>query len=219
SVALGSGAASAAVVDLSAGDLVNVVGGPGSASTAPWAPSNLYLSNISYSVNGNSKTTKAGMFDLLVEHVGEGDWQRLLAFCLEPDKNFAYNNPFLVVDNISNDLRKMWGTYFADVDTQLEAAAFQIAIWELVVDAGGGYDLTSGNFVLGSGQNALETKANEYLSGWDAWAALLRLQDLGKNAQGGKQDLLVEVPVPGTLALLGIGLAALGAVRRKKVDA
>ncbi len=118
------------------------------------------------------------------------------------------------------------GSTFGDFATTNESAAMQLAIWEIVFDDGlslGAGNLTAtGNVnVVGMAQGYL----NDIFSGPQTAAPGWQLYRFTNDLQ---QDYLsatyVEprsppqggpLPLPGTLALLGAGLAGLGFARRK----
>lgn len=207
-LAVAASTANAATIEV--GDSLNVRGGAG----GELGPSNLYQS-VGYKAGAFEGTYTIGLLDLEAEHVGKGDWQRILAFCLEPSVFFGYDNPFKVVDNLSDNLKRMWATHFSSVNTGLEAAAFQVAVWELVTDSA--VDLSSGGFQLYAPSSAVGVQAAKYLNSSD-WgntlANLVRLQDNAQNTTAA-QDLVIDVPTPSTLALLMLGLLGIGAVRRR----
>jgi uncharacterized protein (TIGR03382 family) len=100
------------------------------------------------------------------------------------------------------------------------AAAFQIAVWEIVYDfnaeAGrSSLDITSGRFDARSTNGnplaaGISSKVNEF---WDAIGGGARTLDVFGFHNSTAQDQIV--PTPGGLALGGLGLIAMGRRRRK----
>jgi PEP-CTERM motif len=124
-------------------------------------------------------------------------------------------------------MESMWGTYYDDVIGNAQtAAAFQLAMWELVHETATPNDIETGNFHLvsllttstnnnGATFSGLVSLANGYLdsTSWTETADLVLLDD------GSHQPFLVEVPEPSTIAMLIIGLLSLGSmklIRRKR---
>jgi hypothetical protein len=215
-VALSVAACGASAASIQTHDLLDLRSGAG----GELGPSDLYA-GVSYGFRFNlddaytSGGGYAGILDLEAAHFGDTDWRRVLAFCLEPGSSFGYNSPFKVVANISNDVKRMWATHFDGIDTDEEAAAFQVAIWELVWDTET-TDLDDGLFKLTT-DGVIRTQALAYLDGesWDnALANLVRLQDNQQNSPD-RQDLVIDVPTPTSLALFALGLIGLGTVRRR----
>lgn len=101
-----------------------------------------------------------------------------------------------------------------------EAAALQIAFWELLYETGGTYDITAGNYRArkqdGSPLEAeVVTKAQQYLAAAGSSVAPYYKSDLGPNGPL-SQSFVAPVPEPTTIAALGIGLAALLRKRGRK---
>ena len=148
---------------------------------------------------------------------GGSDW---LAFCIDLFQTYNIPADFDVVGAPGGEgspffqrLDKLYTSYFAGVDTSVEAAAFQIAIWEILYD--GSFNLVDGEFRLAGVGDAVLSQVKAYLAGLDQQSGGGYAFTFLKN--DGYQDLVIASPVPlpaGALLLLG-ALGAMGVVRRK----
>ena len=175
--------------------------------------------------------------------LGSGVANHFLAFCIEPRQFIASGVTYDVgtVAQAATNLggigltkaaliEELFGRYAPNLAapmSQLLASALQIAIWEIVRELPDNpLDVTAGNIFFETPENpsgiiALAQSFVQSLDGTGPMAVGLMVILNGINGDpstdAGTQDLLVQVAVaePASLAMLGLGLAGLGAARRR----
>lgn len=151
-------------------------------------------------------------------HVSTSSSESFVAWCIDLAEglklpfDYQEGGPQFGADATDN-LSRLFTGFVEDIDTGVKAAAFQVAIWEIISDAT--HDLTQGEFFVMNNQ-AVQDEANAYLSGLSAFDADY---DLRYFTASGSQDLLTgapsPVPLPATGLMLLAGLGMLGYRARK----
>lgn len=185
---------------------------------------------------GGSYNGRAGSFKMHDASNGLGLGEDFIAFCVDlaggvRDDNFHINNeaPFDPGRKLSDfqkaNVENLFQASYADVDVNdnIQAAAFQLALWEAAYETNEALDLSldDGNRFGNSSDAAIKSKADEYLASLASWDGTkifeVNFLDAERNST---QDLvtaqLAPVPVPAAGLLLIGGFGALAAVKRRK---
>ena len=193
--------------DIAEGDVVNVKLGSGLVNPKVGGVEvNLNGTTIGYSVGNDAIWAGCYLMDV------QGIATNYKSFCMNVQKDPAFTYVAHTASAANTDIEAMWGTYYDDVVNDfIKAAAFQLAIWEIIHE-NGSYDITSGNFYFqalytsspnnnGATFEGLVGLANSYLnsSNWTTSANLVML------TAGAYQPFIAEVPEPATMVLLGLG--------------
>jgi hypothetical protein len=111
--------------------------------------------------DGDKSTVKAG--ELLVKV----DGTNMTGFCVDLDNSVKSSWTASISSgswlNGAKQVAYLFDTFAGSVTTGVQAAALQVAIWEVLEDHGDGYDLSKGDFKL-SGSSSVATAAMSYLS-------------------------------------------------------
>ena len=189
-------------------------------------------------------TFDTGVFNLEARDVPGGQVRELRAFCI--DLKQAAPMAWTAYDDVSLDMgpkpygaaeaypmgmvrameiMELWGRNYASVDTDVEAAAFQIAIWEIIFDDGA--DILSGDIqiVVATGDpGTAAALAQTWVDALDGTGPMnfglraLVNDDYQGFVYDGEEGATSPIPEPLTMATALIGLCGLGSyVRRRTV--
>ena len=232
-VCLPLGAASAATFD--SGTTYSVSTQSGGNAFLDSSGQNAWARGVSITSFGNSESGGAGLLRLKAT-APSGAMQDFVAFCMTPWQYLHLPNTYQKDATLSLSsaqlgwvgalVQNAWST----IQDRNSAAAFQIALWEIVsepafngADLSTAYDLGHDNFILNSvGGTGVRAAADNLLASImsGSWApttsgfTLLKYTDENHKTQ----NLLTvaPVPLPATGLLLLGGFGALAAVKRRK---
>lgn len=186
---------------------------------------------VSITSPADTRTVNAGAFRL-----AEGA-RNFLAWCVDAVTEISLpstytqaaepfdNDPLFSPDVVPNILR-LFNTAYAglDVTDTVQAAGFQVALWELIYDGPDGpFNLGAGEFRLNNNQ-AVRDAADGFLAGLDGYDTgnyALTFWEAPTNTSGSKRlsQNLIEatvIPLPAGVWMLLAALGALVAVRRAR---
>lgn len=184
---------------------------------------------VSFTALGQSHDLPVGEFDV----TGPSPLGSFAAYCFDPNAVLSQPGHYNISDEVNEGISRLFvaagfnGYSFATdgVDTNIEQAALQLAIWEVKYDGltsnSGLAGLTLGDFtvggpkttaaVLGATSSLLAAAYNLAPGAYNNVRFFTPAAEFGKN-----QPLVTTVPEPSTYALMAACLGVVGLVARRK---
>jgi hypothetical protein len=189
-----------------------------------------YPPALTFQLTGPSMNVGAGGFSAVYTPTG-GAPTSFIAYCIDLVQTFSFNSSFDVTPvsalahfgaTTAGALDRLYTQRFAAVANNIESAAFQLAVWEIMNETSGSYSVSGGSFMAAAtpGSNSNDLTAIGYANAW--------LEALSSGAFGGyrltaltsatRQDQLMATPVsePETYAMLLAGLGLMGFLARRR---
>ncbi len=183
---------------------------------------NAWYIGASYTVNGQSRTNiAAGVFRLKATNAADGNVRNFMAFCMSPLAWLRLPLDYTTGNDLGRTaltrLSALANGAWDQITNSRTAGAFQLAVWEIVSEAGG-LDLGTGNFVLtGTSSNSARALAQGWLDQVGDGSFRANPYTITTLKADNTQHLMTNdpspVPLPAGLGLLGLGLAALAAAK------
>lgn len=174
-----------------------------------------------------------------------GSTSSFLAYCIDPYQQSTLNTAYTDYMTTTLDQAKINGSTLGstklgliealynkafgsiDASNATDTAAFQLALWEIIVDGGSSLNLSSGSFQVTSwgGDSSLQSEATTLLSGLSATTQ--SAYSFTVYHSDNEQDFLVAtsqgtittpVPEPSNAALLLAGLGGMGLYARRRMN-
>lgn len=198
------------------------------AVTAPAFADTVNLSGFTFTpatsvtVSSPNYSGQAGQFTGLL------NGSSFLTYCTDLSQTFSFNTNY--TDYTVVDGATVWGAQRSlDLDRWISwldqgglpidaamSAASQAAVWEILYETSGTYDLAAGSFKATSGDAPTQAYLNTVnWAGLSTVAVTLHVDQLYSREH---QDFMVTTPVPepSTYALFAAGLAGIGFVARRR---
>lgn len=191
--------------------------------------------------SSDPKTVEAGVIPMR-ESDGDGNAIReFIAWCIDVTTSLASTASYIQQSGrpsfLSPDqetlINSLFTGFIGETDTDDGAAAFQLAMWEIIEDGPGGFDLDGGSFSVVSGDPSDDSVPSQLFSDEVVGKATDWLGELGgidpryrltyfiatEDDQGQltSQSLVTAtpIPLPAGIWLLGAGVGALALARRR----
>ena len=186
---------------------------------------NAWYIGASYTVNGQSRNNiAAGVFRLQATNPLDGNVRKFMAFCMSPLSWLRLPLDYTTGNSLNRTaltrLSALANGAWSQISNSKTAGAFQLAVWEVVSEAGG-LDLATGNFVLNrTSSNAAKRMAQDWLDQVANGGFRPSPYRITTLTAVNTQDLMTNdpspVPLPAGLGLLALGLAALAAAKGQR---